>query len=150
MRGFTGVAMYHPKNTHNWGSLCRTAYILGVDYLATIGPRYTPQVSDTLKTYRHIPVFRFANFEAFWDSLPYGCRLAGVEMTKEAVELRDYRHHERACYLLGAEDYGLPPDVVERCHDVIRLAGARSLNVSVAGSIVLYHRLALAGKAVTG
>ena len=144
MRGFTGVAMYHPKNTHNWGSLCRTAYVLGVDYLTTIGPRFHPQVSDTYKSHRHLPVFQYTTFDEFYRSLPYGCRLIGVEMTASAVELREFRHPEQACYILGAEDDGLPPGIITRCHRVVRLAGEHSLNVAVAGSIVLYHRMAMA------
>ena len=149
MRGYCGVAMYHPKNTHNWGSLCRTAQILGVDFLTTIGQRFRPVASDTQKSWRHVPVFQYQTFEEFYAHLPFGCRLVGVEMCASAHELKDFQHPDQACYLLGAEDYGLPPAIIQRCHKVVRLAGTRSLNVSVAGSIVLYHRLALAGKAGT-
>ena len=37
--------------------------------------------------------------------------------------LMTYTHPERAVYLLGAEDFGLPEDVIASCDDVIQLPG---------------------------
>lgn len=42
-RGYFGVAMYHSKSTYNWGSLFRTAQIMGADCLFSIGQRYKTQ-----------------------------------------------------------------------------------------------------------
>lgn len=43
-------------------------------------------------------------------------------------------------YLLGAEDYGLPPAILERCGRIVSLEAVRSpyYKVAVAGIIVLY------------
>lgn len=142
-RGFYGVAMYQPKNTHNWGSLVRSANILGADFIATIGPRYKPQISDVLKSHRHLPVFQFSSFEEFQNSRPYDCQLVAVEMGDESKDLSEFKHPERAIYLLGSEDNGLPPSVLKKCQHVVKLKGDRSMNVSVAGSIVIYHRIGL-------
>jgi len=139
-RGYFGIAMYHPKNSANWGSLLRTAQLLGASYIATIGQRFKTQASDTGKSCHHIPVFRFKTFEDFKDKLPHGCKLIGIELSEQSKALKTFKHPERAVYLLGAEDHGLPPNVLDSCHEVIQLAGKRSMNVAVAGSIVLYHR----------
>lgn len=140
MRGYYGVAVYHPKKSVNIGTLFRSANILGAKFIATIGSRYQKQSADTLATPRHVPLFEFDDFEKFYDSLPRGCRLIGVELADDAKLVERFSHPQQAVYLLGAEDHGLPPKVLSRCHDIIRLRGDRSLNVSVAGSIVLYER----------
>jgi len=67
--------------------------------------------------------------------------LIGIEMDSEAVPLERYVHPARACYLLGAEDHGLTKEALLQCHELVRLQGERSMNVAVAGSIVLYHRI---------
>lgn len=139
-RGFFGVAMYHPKTETNVGSLLRTASILGASFVATVGRRYRHQSSDTRCTPRHTPLFHFADFDDLYEHVPHGCRIVGVELVPWAVDLWHVNHPQQALYLLGAEDHGLPPDVLGRCHVVTQLVGETSLNVSVAGSIVLYHR----------
>ena len=52
---------------------------------------------------------------------------------------------ERAVYLLGAEDHGLSRKALDKCHHFIMIPGSQldqSLNVSVAGSIIMYDRVA--------
>ena len=58
--------------------------------------------------------------------------------------LEEFEHPDRAVYLLGSEDNGLPPNVVQACHRVVTISSARaaSFNVAMAGSIVLHDRLA--------
>jgi tRNA G18 (ribose-2'-O)-methylase SpoU len=41
---------------------------------------------------------------------------------------------------LGAEDSGLSKKAIEKCHFLVKFKSPKSLNVSVAGSIVLYDR----------
>lgn len=108
--------------------------------MATIGRRYERQSSDTMKATRHVPLFEYASFDDFHEHLPLDCRLIGVEMYPQAQFIDDFSHPQRGVYLLGAEDYGLPDTVLARCHEIIRLRGTRSLNLAVAGSIVLYDR----------
>ena len=64
------------------------------------------------------------------------------------VPLASFEHPERAIYLLGAEDHGLPPAIVRQCSHVVSLEAARtpSYNVAVAGSLVMYDRLSKRGR----
>jgi tRNA (guanosine-2'-O-)-methyltransferase len=112
-RGFFAVGVDQPKCEINIGTLWRTAHILGAAYLFTIGKRYR-----------------------------LGARLVGVELADDAVALPDYEHWQQSVYLLGAEDRGISADVLSRCHDVVKLPGSVSMNVAVAGSIVMYDRIA--------
>jgi tRNA G18 (ribose-2'-O)-methylase SpoU len=139
-RGFFAVGVYHPKNGVNIGTLWRTADIMGAAFVFTVGRRYKEQASDTRKTPRHTPLFHFADVEDLRAHLPESCILVGVELADRAQNIRAFSHPERACYLLGAEDNGIPELVQGRCHRLLKLDGEESMNVSVAGSIVVYHR----------
>ncbi len=139
--GFYAIGIYRHKRDHNIGSLWRTAYILGAKYIFTIGKNYKKQASDVLHTWARIPLFHYETFEDFLKHIPYDCRLVGVELDENATEIGQFQHPKRAIYLLGAEDHGLPPDVLAACHYVVKLKGNHSLNVAVAGSIIAYDRI---------
>jgi len=141
MRGYFGVAVYHPKRSINVGSLWRTAHILGAKFLATIGHRYRNQASDTVKATRHTPLFEYESFDKFYENIPRDCKLVGLELVPEGISIEKFSHPHRAIYLLGAEDHGLPEQVLARCHHLVRLPGTFSLNLAVAGSIVIYDRV---------
>ena len=83
-----------------------------------------------------------ADWNAFAAASPYGAMWVAVEMGGEPLE--HFEHPERAVYILGAEDAGLPEAVVRACHRVVALPSKRteSFNVAVAGSVVMYDRLA--------
>ena len=137
-RGYFGIGIYGPKMTKNIGTLWRTADIFGADFMFTIGKRYETMRSDKRKSWKHIPLFEYEDFSIFRGSLPKDSRLVGIELDEHSQPLMTYKHQERAVYLLGAEDFGLPEDVIASCDDIIQLPGDYSLNVSVAGSIVIY------------
>lgn len=140
-RGYFGIGIYGSKMTKNIGTLWRSADIFGADFMFVIGKRYETMRSDIKKSYRHIPLLEYDDFATFHSCLPKDSRLVGIELDVSSQPLMSYAHPERAVYLLGAEDFGLPEEVLAQCDDIIQLPGDCSLNVSVAGSIVVYDRL---------
>lgn len=141
MRGFFGIGVYHPKTQVNIGTLWRSAYIFDADFIFTIGKRYGKQASDTLKAYRHVPLFHYESFKEFKAHLPYQSQLVCVELTNKAKPLEKFSHPQQAVYLLGAEDDGLP-DKFMTDNQVVQIASAKNhcLNVAVAGSIIMHDR----------
>lgn len=139
-RGYYGVGIEHGKTAANLGSLWRTAHLLGADFLFTIGRRYQPQNSDTRKTWRSVPLWHFEQLSQLIEFAPRECLIVGVELTEEAESVRSFAHPERAIYLLGAEDHGITRLSLSMCHRVIKLPGDQSMNVAVAGSIVMFDR----------
>lgn len=140
--GYFGIGIYNSKQHENVGTLWRSAYMLDANFIFTIGNRNTWEKSaDTHKTWRTVPAFRYEDWAAFCSSAPYQCTWVAVEMG--GTPLHTFEHPERAVYLLGAEDAGLPPAVVRACHKTVSLEGVRasSYNVSVAGSLIMYDRL---------
>jgi tRNA G18 (ribose-2'-O)-methylase SpoU len=138
--GYCAIGVYQGKTHHNLGTLWRSAYILGAAYIFTIDGRYKKQSSDVVRAWSRIPLFNYKQFDDFLKSIPYDCRLVGVELDDKAEFLHEFQHPKRAIYLLGAEDSGLPDFVLEKCHMLIKLPGNSSLNVGVTGSIVLHDR----------
>ena len=61
--------------------------------------------------------------------------------------METFQHPKRAIYLLGAEDTGLPPMIVDACHFHVTIPTVRSssFNVAMAGTIVMYDRLVKEG-----
>jgi len=138
---FFGIGIYRPKTSHNIGTLWRTAYILGAQFIFIIDGKYNGQTSDTQKTWSKIPFYKYDDFDHFYKSLPHSCQLVGAEICDNSTPIRNFVHPDRAAYLLGAEDTGLPEKVLNRCHKLVALPGESSLNVSVSGSILIFDRI---------
>jgi len=143
-RGFFGVGIVSGKTPANLGTLWRSAHVFGAAFLFTVGKRYTHQCSDTTKASRHVPLYTYDTLDAMHKQLPLACQLVGVELTEAAETLAAFSHPAACVYLLGAEDSGLSADTLSRCDRVVRLPGRFCLNVAVAGSIVLHHRVTAA------
>lgn len=138
--GYFEIGIYRGKTPENVGTLWRSAYQLGAAGIFTIGHRYVYQASDTVHTYRHIPLRQYDGIDQWKAVLPYDCPVVGVEMSGGSII--DFKHFHRSIYLLGAEDNGLSREALSYCHYVISLPSVRSqsYNVAVAGSIVMYDR----------
>lgn len=139
--GYFGIGIIHGKTNDNLGTLWRSAAILGASFIFTIDHKYKHQTSDVQRTWRKIPLFQYNTFDEFYNALPYSCKLVGIELDDSAVPIRSYEHPTSAVYLLGSESSGLSKKIMSRCHDLISLPGSDSMNVSVAGSIVMFDRI---------
>jgi len=139
-RGYFGIGVHCPKTESNVGTLWRSAYQLGASFVFTIEKRYKQQASDTLKTWKHIPLFHYDTFEDFYTHMPHDCQLIGIETGYTLIT--SFTHREREILLLGAEDHGLPNHIMWRCHALVTLPSINtdSYNVAVAGSLAMFHR----------
>ncbi len=137
---YFGIGIMNGKTPENLGALWRTAQNMGASYIFTIGKRYANQASDTHNAVKSMPYFHFKTFDDFFEHLPKGVRIVGVEKDDRAENLEDFNHPRRCVYLLGAEDHGLTKEAIEKSHFLVQFASEYSLNVAIAGSIVLYDR----------
>lgn len=139
--GHFGIGIHQVKHAINVGVLWRGAYQLGASYIFTIGQRYKVDSGDVHKTWMRIPLFTYATFEEMKESAPRDCPLVGIEMG--GTPLPEFSHPERAVYILGAEDGGLPREVQDGCHRLVSLPSIReaSYNVAQTGTLVLYDRM---------
>lgn len=137
---FFGIGIQNGKTPENLGVLWRTAQNLGASFIFTIGKRYTNQASDTHNVVKSLPYYHYKNFDSFFEHLPKGVRIVGIEKTESAEDLETFKHPKRCVYLLGAEDNGLTTEAIKRSHFLVQFHSEFSLNVAVAGSIILYDR----------
>jgi tRNA G18 (ribose-2'-O)-methylase SpoU len=141
MRGYFAVGVEGVSKPMNLGNLVRIAHAFDASFFFSIAPRLklSGANSDTSNAEDALPFYSFNKPEEF--RLPLGCRLVGVEITDDAVELPRFRHPARAAYVFGAERYSLSPQMLSLCEFVVKIPTRFSINVGMAGAIVLYDRL---------
>jgi tRNA G18 (ribose-2'-O)-methylase SpoU len=131
----------------NVGTLFRTAHAFGAAFVFTLRAHYKRRegaLSDTSDTPRSVPAYAFADLESF--RLPLGCRLVGVEISDQAIELPSFRHPRQAAYVLGAEREGLSAEVQALCDHIVKVPTRFSVNLGVAGALIMYDRLLSLGR----
>jgi len=137
---YFGIGILNGKTPENLGVLWRSAQNLGASFIYTIGNRYAKQASDTHDAVKAMPYYHYKDFQDFFEHLPKGTRIVGVEMTEQSLDLESFEHPRRCVYLLGAEDHGLTKEAIAHAHFLVQFPSTLSLNVAVAGSIVMYDR----------
>jgi len=147
MRGYFGIGVEGISKPMNLGSLWRTAHAFGASFIFTIAASYERREgerADTSKTSGQVPLYEFADLESF--RLPEGCALVGVEILDESAELPSFPHPRQAAYVLGPERGALSPGLVARCAHVVKIPTKFSVNLAIAGAIVMYDRLLCLGR----
>jgi tRNA G18 (ribose-2'-O)-methylase SpoU len=147
MRGYFGIGVEGISKPMNVGNLFRTAHAFGADFVFALAPAVNVRElyrSDTSQTAEHVPLHVYDDAEAL--KLPNGCVLVGVELLDNAIELPSFSHPPRAAYVFGPERGSLSPALVERCSLMVRIPTRFSVNVGVAGAIVMYDRLMMRGR----
>jgi tRNA G18 (ribose-2'-O)-methylase SpoU len=147
MKGYFGIGVEGISKPMNVGTLFRTAHAFGASFVFTVNAQYRRREearADTSDTPGAVPAWHFDTLEAF--CLPQGCRLVGIELSTEATDLPSFRHPRQAAYLLGSEREGLSPAAQALCDFVVRIPTKFSVNLGVAGAIVMYDRLISLGR----
>ena len=141
MRGYFGVGVDGISKPMNLGNMSRIANAFGASFFFSVNAhvKLADAQSDTSRAQQSIPYYQFRGIEEF--RLPVGCKLVAVEITEDAVELPRFRHPLRAAYVFGAERLSISDDMLKRCDFVVRIPMKFSINVGMAGAIVLYDRL---------
>lgn len=140
MRGHFGIGILNHKNSTNIGTLFRSAYCFGANYIYTIGKEYKRDASDTPNSSMHIPYYHYSSIEDFLSQLPKNTQVVCIENSQNAIPIKRFCHPERAVYLLGNESSGLDTELTERFPTTI-LPSSTCLNVGIAGSIVMFDRI---------
>ncbi|MEO1265520.1 MAG: TrmH family RNA methyltransferase, partial [Pseudomonadota bacterium] len=118
----------------NLGNLMRSAHAFGAHFTFTVGATYQAMeaAADTSKGQHHLPHYNVGGIADL--NLPDGCRLVGVELIDDAIDLPSFRHPLRAAYILGPERGSLSPDVLERCDFAVKIPTRFCINVAMAGA----------------
>jgi tRNA G18 (ribose-2'-O)-methylase SpoU len=146
-RGYFGIGVENVSKELNVGNLARSAHAFGASFFFAIAPRVNireMRLSDTSGAFDHVPYYQYASAAEL--ALPKECRLVGVELVEDSVELPSFRHPLRAAYLLGPEMGSLSPELQQKCDFIVRIPMKFCVNVGIAGAIVMYDRMLSMGR----
>jgi tRNA G18 (ribose-2'-O)-methylase SpoU len=145
-RGFFAMGVDRISKPMNVGNLMRSSHAFGASFFFTVGSRVRSdeQNSDTSKSRGHVPYYAYDTPADL--KLPEGCKLVGIELLDNAVDLPSFGHPLQAAYILGPEKGVLSPELVARCDYIIKIPTAFCINVAMAGAIVMYDRIRVLGR----
>jgi tRNA G18 (ribose-2'-O)-methylase SpoU len=140
-RGYFAIGAERMSKSLNLGNLMRSAHGFGASFTFTVGATYRALEAraDTSKGQLHLPHYNWQSIEEM--ALPEGCKVVGVELLDEAIDLPSFRHPLRAAYILGPEMGSLSPAMLERCDYTVKIPTSFCVNVAMAGAIVMYDRV---------
>ena len=140
-RGYFAIGAERMSKSLNLGNLMRSAHGFGASFTFTIGANYKAleAQADTSKGIQHLPHYNWSEPDEL--ALPAGCRLVGVELLDEAIDLPSFRHPLQAAYVLGPERGSLSSELLEKCDYTLRIPTQFCINVAIAGAIVMYDRV---------
>ncbi len=147
LRGYFGIGAEGLSKSSNLGSLFRTAHAFGASFVFTIAAAFDRTEAarvDTSDTPGNLPLYEFPDLGSL--RLPRDCELVGIELMDDAVELPSFRHPRAAAYVLGPERGSLSPAMVAMCSHVVKIPTRFSINLALAGALVMYDRMISAGR----
>lgn len=133
-----------PMHGVNLGTLLRTCDAVGA-CLAVPRLPWVPEALERGNTLRRPTCVHYTGDQLTWLSTQRraGSRIVGAELADEAVRLADLPPaRERTVLVLGHERTGIPPDALELLDVAVEIpmvGHGASLNVAVAGSLMLYR-----------
>ena len=92
--------------------------------------------------YKHIPLIHFPTWEDYRKHAIYDWVPVAVEFGHNMESLETFEHPKRAVYLLGPEDGSLCVYAIALAKTMVSIPSKQCLNQAVAGSIVMYDRIA--------
>ncbi|RNC85306.1 MAG: TrmH family RNA methyltransferase [Balneola sp.] len=145
------VVLHNIRSLHNVGSLFRSCDAFGVSELMLSG--YTPhpprpEISKTaIGAEEFVPWSVWGSFEELTDSLKKdGYVIIGLEQMDESISLPEFSpdNHDKLCLVMGNEVTGIDDDAIpfiDQFVSIPQFGKKHSLNVSVAGGVLLYSFL---------
>ena len=151
------LLLYNIQSQSNVGSIIRSCVAFGIKQIIVVKKR-----NDKLKTFGNMNTLQhvtFINFELLCDAMNYiqeqSFQLIGVEIDPTSIDITQiYQEiankqttsnvfHYNSVLVLGNESNGLNESIRSYCNRLIYIpqytTGTASLNVVVAGSIIMHH-----------
>jgi 23S rRNA (guanosine2251-2'-O)-methyltransferase len=135
------------QDPHNLGAILRTSEAAGVDGII-IPKKGSASLSPTVHRVSmggslRVPVWERSFYPVLKKLKEDGLFIIGVDSTA-SKSIYDDNLAVPAVFIIGGEDRGISPTLLEKCDKIVRIpmmGQLQSLNVSVATAVVLYERL---------
>ena len=147
MRGYFAVGVDGISKPMNLGNLLRIAHAFDASFFFTVDAqvKLSDAQSDTSRAEATLPVYAFQAARG----LPPARGLPAWSASRSRTTRSSCRASAiplRAAYVFGSERMSLSPQMLERCEFVVKIPTRFSINVGMAGAIVLYDRLISLGQ----
>jgi len=151
---FVALTLHDIRSAHNVGAIFRTADALGIDKIFITG--YTPAPVDRFgRVVKEIAKTALGGEKNVpWEKISIGtlikiCKkqktaLIAIEQAEGSVDYKKIKIAKDTVFILGNEVTGLPKNILDEVDAIaeISMKGKKeSLNVAIAGSIVLFRIL---------
>lgn len=129
----------------NLGTLVRTAVSFGFDGIFCSGDCADLYNEKTVQSSQgalfYIPCIRTDLKEKIRQLRQEGFRVYGTSLGEHTVPLESLQAQDKMLFILGNEGQGVHPEILDLCDQNLRIEmrGFESLNVAVAGGILLYR-----------
>ncbi len=142
------LALYQPDIPQNTGTLLRLSACVGVP-IDIIGPAGFDLSDRALRRagmdyLDHVDLTRHLGWASFYEATSAANRRVILLSTHASIPYTSFQFLENDCLMLGRESAGVPDDVHRAADAAICIPmqpGVRSLNIAVAGSMVLGEAL---------
>lgn len=147
----TCLCVYQPEIAQNTGTLLRLAACMDIPFhiIEPCGFTFTDKKlrRSGMDYLDRVEIHRHGSWEFFLKEKPQG-RLIALDGKGESTHI-DFSFQSTDVLLLGQEGDGLPDAVFQACDHRVRIPmapGLRSLNVAIAGAMVLNEALRQTGQ----
>jgi tRNA G18 (ribose-2'-O)-methylase SpoU len=151
----TMLVLHNIRSAHNVGSLLRSADGAGVNKVIFSG--YTPTPIDKYGRYRNdihktalgaeasLPCEQVGDLVEFLNKIKdEGYTVSAIEQSAKSIHYKKFKKSQKQVLILGNEVTGIEPEILNLCDQILEIpmaGGKESLNVSIAGAIVLFEML---------
>lgn len=143
------IALANITGDLNTGVIIRTACVMGAEKVFIFGRKKYDRRS-TVGAHHYVDVLHYEATTATgafdWDVMLHTIRVNGytpvlIEQGGAPLHMLDVTLHHPVCLVVGAEDVGIPAEVCahETCYTIPQPGILRSLNVSTAAGIAMWH-----------
>jgi 21S rRNA (GM2251-2'-O)-methyltransferase len=156
VQGACYLALDEIVDPQNLGSLCRTARFLGASVIVSAknsAPLSAAASKASAGAIEEAPVYAVPNLpRALEEAKAQGWRVLGAGVGENSVPVSDLDPSMPSVLVVGSEGEGLRTTVRRACDALVQVgsapdnSGVDSLNVGVAGAILLHHLLGGAPK----
>ena len=138
------VCMEEVNKSHNLAALIRTCDAVGIPEVHAVWPRRMRMHTHAAKgSHYWVKVERHETIhEAVGQLRQQGMQILATHLSERAVDFRDIDYTRPTAILFGAEKHGISAEALALADQdiIIPMVGmAQSLNVSVAGALILYE-----------
>eukprot|EP00743_Colponemidia_sp_Colp-15_P012844 GILK01014741.1.p1 GENE.GILK01014741.1~~GILK01014741.1.p1 ORF type:complete len:228 (-),score=37.95 GILK01014741.1:238-894(-) len=143
------LLVHNISKNHNWGNLVRSASAFGVKQVCVVGQKKVNLFGNKGAANRS----NFRTFNSLEEAQQFfrsrNVSICGVEIMETALPIQSHPFRGSTAFILGNEGMGLTPKQIAICDHFVYIpqygTGTASLNVTVAGSIVMHHFAVWAG-----